>query len=131
VKLRTLTNSQWNNAGWGSASMRSALSTSQPEVFAHRPSVGRFLWLASSDDPGDDKPRRRPSTPNPTEREELPYKVEIWDDAGAAVEQVVAVTANASIGYAAYYAATREFPDRRITLRHKNSVVARWNAAKH
>jgi len=49
----------------------------------------------------------------------------------AFVEQIVAVTANASIGYAAYYAATREFPDRHITLRHKNSVVARWSGPKH
>jgi hypothetical protein len=74
--------------------------------------------------------------PTPTEREallkeDLPYKIEIWDDAAAAVEQVVAVTANASIGYAAYYAATREFPDRQITLRHRNSVVARWTGSKH
>jgi hypothetical protein len=44
---------------------------------------------------------------------------------------VVAVTASASIGYAAYYAATREYPDRHITLRHKNSVVARWSGPQH
>jgi hypothetical protein len=61
----------------------------------------------------------------------LPYKIEIWNEAGAAVEQIVAVTANASIGYAAYHAATREFPDPRITLRHKNSMVARWSGPKH
>jgi hypothetical protein len=72
-----------------------------------------------------------PGAPTSAEREDLPYKVEIWDDAAVAVEQIVAVTANASIGYAAYYAATREFPDRQITLRHKNSVVARWTGAKH
>jgi hypothetical protein len=111
--------------------MRSALSAPRRGVFAPQQAVGRLLWLASSGDPGNNKPGHRPSAPVPTEREDLPYKVEIWDDAGAAVEQVVAVTANASIGYAAYYAATREFPDRRITLRHKNSVVARWNAPKH
>jgi len=51
-------------------------------------------------------------------------------EAGASVEQVVAVTANAS-GRAAYYAATREYPDRHITLRHKSSVVARWSGPKH
>jgi hypothetical protein len=79
----------------------------------------------------NDGPDKRPSRPLPSEREDLPYKVEIWDEAGASVEQVVAVTVNASIGYAAYYAATREFPDRGITLRHKNSVVARWNGPKH
>jgi hypothetical protein len=28
-------------------------------------------------------------------------------------------------------AATREYPDRHITLRHKNSVVARWSGPQH
>lgn len=76
-------------------------------------------------------PKSSSSRPIPIDREDLPYKIEIWNEAGAAVEQIVAVTANASIGYAAYYAATREFPDPRITLRHKNSVVARWSGPKH
>jgi hypothetical protein len=111
--------------------MQSALSIYRWSTPPNEPAAGRALWLASTNDPGNNRPGRRPSSPVPTERDDLPYKVEIWDDAGAAVEQVVAVTANASIGYAAYYAATREFPDRRITLRHKNSVVARWNASKH
>jgi hypothetical protein len=57
----------------------------------------------------------------------LPYKVEIWNETGASVEQVVAVIANASIGYAA----TREYPDRHIRLRNKNSVVARWSGPRH
>lgn len=65
-------------------------------------------------------------------REDLPYRVELWDAAGKGVDQVLAVTASASIGYAAYYAATREYPDRYITLRHKNSIVSRWNGpAQH
>jgi hypothetical protein len=76
-------------------------------------------------------PRGAPPRPSPADREDLPYKVEIWNEAGASVEQIVAVTANASIGYAAYYAATREYPDRHITLRHKSSVVARWSGPKH
>jgi hypothetical protein len=33
--------------------------------------------------------------PAPADREDLPYKVEIWNESGAAVEQIVAVTANA------------------------------------
>uniref|UniRef100_Q11KI8 Uncharacterized protein n=2 Tax=Phyllobacteriaceae TaxID=69277 RepID=Q11KI8_CHESB len=65
------------------------------------------------------------------EREDLPYRVELWDAAKQAVVQVLAVTANASIGYAAYFAATREHPDRYITLRHKNSIVSRWNGPAH
>ena len=71
------------------------------------------------------------SAPSPTGREDLPYKVEVWDEAGLAVEQVLAVTASGSIGYAAYYAATREFPNRRITLRHKNRVMSQWDGKEH
>jgi hypothetical protein len=91
----------------------------------------RRLRLGPSGDREDGVPRGNPSRPVPADREDLPYKVEIWNDTGASVEQVVAVTANAGIGYAAYYAATREYPDRHITLRHKNSVVARWSGPQH
>ena len=90
-----------------------------------------ILHLGSAGDREDGLPRGAPSRPAPADREDLPYKIEIWNETGASVEQVVAVTANASIGYAAYYAATREYPDRHITLRHKNSVVARWSGPKH
>ena len=88
---------------------------------------GEILRLEPPGDREYGAPRGVPSRPIPADREDLPYKVEIWNESGAAVEQVVAVTANASIGYAAYYAATREYPDRHITLRHKSSVVARWS----
>ena len=92
--------------------------------------VGGILRLEPPGDREDGVPRGVPSRPIPADREDLPYKVEIWNEAGASVEQVVAVTANAS-GRAAYYAATREYPDRHITLRHKSSVVARWSGPKH
>jgi hypothetical protein len=92
---------------------------------------GRFFHLAASGDPEDNGSKRETSPRVPAPHEDLPYKVELWNDAGSAVEQVIAVTANASIGYAAYYAATREYPDRDITLRHKNSVVARWKGPRH
>jgi hypothetical protein len=69
--------------------------------------------------------------PTPNERDDLPYKVEIWDEDKAGVEQVIAVTASASIGYAAFYAAAKEFPLRYITLRFKNRVVTRWNGPTH
>ncbi len=82
--------------------------------------------------PGDDE--EDPSSPrvsrfdqSATPREELPYKVELWDEKKTSVEQVLAVTANGSIGYAAYYAAAREHPDRCVTLRHKNRIVSRSN----
>ena len=92
---------------------------------------GGLVRLAPHGDREDGRPRGTPSRPVPADRDDLPYKIEIWNETGASVEQIVAVTANASIGYAAYYAATRECPDRHITLRHKNSVVARWSGPQH
>ncbi|HLG47941.1 MAG TPA: hypothetical protein VKY24_16990 [Reyranella sp.] len=80
----------------------------------------------------DDDPGKRPRSDRyAVERDDLPYKVELWNEARTAVEQVLAVTANGSIGYAAYYAATSEHPDRYITLRHKNRIVSRWNESRH
>jgi hypothetical protein len=92
---------------------------------------GSPVRLAPSSDREDGASRGVPSRPVPADREDLPYKIEIWNESGAAVEQIVAVTANAGIGYAAYYAATREYPHRHIMLRHKNSVVARWSGPQH
>jgi hypothetical protein len=107
--------------------MRTAVSRNLADI----PSDGRLFHLQPPSDREDGIPRGAPPRPVAVDREDLPYKVEIWNEAGASVEQVVAVTANASIGYAAYYAATREYPDRHITLRHKNSVVARWGGPTH
>jgi hypothetical protein len=87
--------------------------------------------LGSESNPEDgphDQPRSNRQT---AEREDLPYRVELWDEAKQSVELVLAVTANGSIGYAAYYAATREYPQRYVTLRHKNRTVARWNGPGH
>jgi hypothetical protein len=87
--------------------------------------------LAPGNDP-EDGPRQPARIDRPTAaHEDLPYKVELWDDAKTSVEQVLAVTANGSIGYAAYFAATREYPHRYVTLRHKNSIVSRWNGPEH
>ncbi|WP_187149085.1 hypothetical protein [Phenylobacterium zucineum] len=47
------------------------------------------------------------------------------------MERVLAVSSSPSIGYAAYYAATREYPGRQVTLRHKSSVLSRWNGRAH
>ena len=92
---------------------------------------GDLLRLVGSEDPDESQPNDESSGRGSAAREDLPYKIELWNEPGTAVQQVIAVTANASIGYAAYYAATREYPDRHITLRHKNSVVARWRGPKH
>ena len=92
-------------------------------------SVFRF---SPSDDPkGDSKGGSSPRDMLALGRDDLPYKVEIWDETKSSVEQTLAVTASSSIGYAAYYAATREYPDRFITLRHKSHVISRWNGPPH
>ena len=85
--------------------------------------------ISGGDD--DDESRAVPLRPAPVERAELPYRVELWDAAKIAVEQVLAVASNGSIGYAAYYAATREHPQRYVTLRHNNRIVSRWNGPGH
>ena len=87
--------------------------------------------LGSAGDPDESGRQDPPSGPGPVERDDLPYKVELWNMAKTSVEQVLAVTANGSIGYAAFYGATREFPHRYITLRHKNRIVSRWNGPRH
>jgi hypothetical protein len=88
----------------------------------------RFGPAADPENNGGSEPSQGPE---PTEHEDLPYKIELWDLAKNSVEQVLAMTANGSIGYAAFYGATREFPDRYITLRHRNRIVSRWNGPQH
>lgn len=83
---------------------------------------------------GPPPPARKPSEPGdsrPKENEDLPYTVELWNEGRTAVEQVLAIAANASIGYSAFYAAARDHFDRYITLRHKNTIVNRWNGPSH
>lgn len=80
---------------------------------------------------GGSPPTRSPLGEFPADGDDLPYRVEVWDAAGEFVEQVVAVSLSPAIGYAAYYAATREYPDRSITLRHKAQVISRWVSRTH
>ena len=96
----------------------------------------------NADDPAQDQPYNAANTTasnlGPTSQKLIDsvsdrakaYREENGLADGAPVP-VDAVTASGSIGYAAYYAATREFPHRYITLRHKNRVVSRWNAPQH
>jgi hypothetical protein len=86
--------------------------------------------------PPGDPPDETPKTPSayaefPRDGEDLPYKVEVWDESGKFVDQVVAVSVSPAIGYAAYFAATREYPGRAITLRHKSTVISRWTGKTH
>ena len=89
--------------------------------------------LGPSDEPpgGSRSGRRVERGANPPEHEDLAYKVELWDAQGEVIKLVLAVTSSASIGYAAYYAATREFPEAVITLRHKNIVMSKWGGKPH
>lgn len=88
--------------------------------------------LQAPNDPSDGGDGRLgPPGGFPLEHEDLPYKVEVWDETGAFVEHVVAVSANPAIGFAAYYAAAREYPGRDITLRHKDRVLSRWTGRSH
>jgi hypothetical protein len=93
--------------------------------------AGAIHRLHSGDHPPDDAATPLPFAGFPLDGEELPYKVEVWDEAGQVVEQVVAVSVSPAIGYAAYYAATREFPGRPITLRHRSRVISRWAGVAH
>lgn len=92
---------------------------------------GRQYRFVPDDVPGD--PTRKPARFDQSigGREDLPYKVELWDPSGSSVELVLAVTASGSIGYAAYYAASREYPDRYVTLRYKNNIISRSNPPQH
>src|SRR4051812_28168177 len=90
-----------------------------------------ILRLRPSDDAEGDPGALGRGRQQRYEHEDLSYKVEVWNKGKTAVETLVAMTVSASIGYAAYYAATREFADRYITLRHKNSIISRWNGPGH
>jgi hypothetical protein len=96
------------------------------------PLTPALVYRLSPEDNRDDTGSNASSSgPHPLEREDLPYKIELWNAAKTAVERVLAVTASGSIGYAAFYGATREFPDRYITLRHKTRIITRWNGPRH
>ena len=85
--------------------------------------------LNTPEDPRDGDPSGPlPFGRNPAQREDLPYRVELWSVERKSVEQILAITASPTIGYAAYFAASREFPDRLITLRHKNEIINRSHA---
>lgn len=99
------------------------------QAVAHIVSVAQYHFASGYADDGDGSASKRPEIDRGEHT--LPYNVELWDETKSFVEQVLAVTAHGSIGYAAYYAATREFPTRYVTLRHKGSIVSRWNGPKH
>jgi len=62
-----------------------------------------------------------PSTAN--KDDELPYAVELWDEARNAVEKILARAFKISLARAIFRAALEENPGRKITLRHAGRVV--------
>jgi hypothetical protein len=104
--------------------MRTSFPLDNPVATSPHTTPYRF---ASDDDPDEAAGKLARFGPSAAARDDLPYKVELWDAAKTAVEQVLAVTVSGGIGYAAFYAATREHPDRYVTLRHKDSILSRWN----
>jgi len=96
-------------------------------------SVSATVWLASRENPprggfggaGNEGFGEQP------DGDELPYRIELLDADGGVVQQVLAVSLSAAIGYAAYYAAIREYPDRIVVLRHESKVVSRSGSRTH
>jgi hypothetical protein len=86
------------------------------------------LAMAQGQGDSDGAPQDDGAARGTAPHDDLPYKVELWNAERTSVEQVLAVTAHSSIGYAAYHAATREYPDRYVTLSHRNRVLSRWNS---
>jgi hypothetical protein len=57
--------------------------------------------------------------------EELPFRVELWHDGGHdAVERILARAASAQLARAIFKAAQGDHPQRRITLRRDNRIIA-------
>jgi hypothetical protein len=63
-----------------------------------------------------------------TEREDFPYRVEVWDRTGTNAKRVVAVAADSGVVYAALHAAAHDYPNRTAVLRDKSDPLpeAEW-----
>ena len=55
---------------------------------------------------------------------DLPYSVEVWDDADSHVEELVALTGDYRVAKAAFDEAVRCRPGRIVTLRQKTRLLA-------
>jgi hypothetical protein len=66
--------------------------------------------------------RTSPTSPPP---EELPYRIELWHpERRESVERVLARALSAQLARAIFRAAQGEHPQRRITLRKGNRIIA-------
>lgn len=68
----------------------------------------------------DTRPLSGAAAPNET----LPFKIELWDEAGIGVQRVLARVASSVLARAAYEAAVSEHANRRITLRRGARLIA-------
>ena len=85
-----------------------------------------YYRLSSGEDPDD--PKKTPSTQGVSHpSEDLAYSVELWATDLKSIAEILAMTCTVGIGYAAYYAAAREFPDRYVVFRDNDRIIARWN----
>jgi hypothetical protein len=91
----------------------------------------RIIYFVGRDDGRDPPPGAWAGGFSPAESEDLPYRVEVWDESGEHPEMLVAVSISASLAYAAYYAAAREFFGRDITIRHKGETIAHWRTRQN
>lgn len=90
----------------------------------------RSYFGPAGDPPDDEEPPLRSNHPE-LDPEFLPYRIEVWDETGTVVEQVVAMARNRSIGFAAYFATKEAFPLRRVTIRDQFGELSRWDNKGH
>lgn len=87
------------------------------------------FWAQSRDDDDPRRPRGGPGDESALAHpDDLPYKVEVWDETGSFPETIVALAITPALAYAAYYSAVREYAGRDITIRHKGHTISRWHA---
>jgi hypothetical protein len=55
---------------------------------------------------------------------DLPYSVELWDDADSHVEELIALTGDYRVARAAFEEAVKRRPGRIVTLRQKTRLLA-------
>jgi hypothetical protein len=56
---------------------------------------------------------------------DLPFRVELWDDADVRIEELIALAGDFAIANSAYEEAVRRRPGKLITLRQKARVIKR------
>ena len=59
-----------------------------------------------------------------SQEQDLPYRVEMWDDHDSHVEELIALVADHAVARAAFAEASRRRPGKVIILRQKSRVLA-------